>query len=113
MELTERCSIVDSYYQIREAGNGEAVAFADATPGKKKLDKAKWKAEWKAMNKRKKGDPFYKNAWKCVVSAYKGSGWVATLTDPAATSLYSWEAHKLNDWLDDLYTNPYPDKQKR
>ena len=113
MELTERCSIVDSYYQIREAGNGEAVAFADATPGKKKWDKAKWKAEWKAMNKRKKGDPFYKNAWKCVVSAYKGSGWVATLTDPAATSLYSWEAHKLNDWLDDLYTNPYPDKQKR
>lgn len=103
MEVSERCSIVDSYYQIREAGNGEAVAFADATPGKKKWDKAKWKVEWNAMNARSKNDSFLKSAWKCVVSAYKGTGWVATLTDPAATALYSWETQKLGNWIDDMH----------
>lgn len=103
MEVSERCSIVDSFYQIRESGNGEAVAFADATPGKKKWDKAKWKTEWKAMNSRRKGDSLLKNAWNCVISTYKGSGWVATLTDPATTALYSWETQKLGDWIDDMY----------
>lgn len=103
MEISERCSIVDSYYQIRESGNGEAVAFADATPGKKKWDKAKWKVEWQAMNSRRKGDSFLNNAWNCIVSAYKGTGWVATLTDPATTALYSWETQKLGDWIDDMH----------
>lgn len=103
MEVSERCSIVDSYYQIRESGNGEAVAFADATPGKKKWDKAKWKVEWQAMNARRKSDSFLKNAWKCIVSAYKGSGWVATLTDPVTTALYSWETQKLGEWIDDMH----------
>lgn len=103
MEVSERCSIVDSYYQIRESGNGEAVAFADATPGKKKWDKAKWKVEWNAMNARSRNDSFLKNAWKCIVSAYKGSGWVATLTDPMTTALYSWETQKLGDWIDDMH----------
>ena len=103
MEVSERCSIVDSYYQIREAGNGEAVAFADATPGKKKWDKAKWKVEWDAMNARRKNDSFLKNAWNCIVSAYKGTGWMATLTDPFATALYSWETQKLGDWIDDVH----------
>ena len=103
MEVSERCSIVDSYYQIRESGNGEAVAFADATPGKKKWDKAKWKVEWEAMNARRKDDSFLNNAWNCIVSAYKGTGWMATLTDPLATALYSWETQKLGDWIDDLH----------
>ena len=103
MTVSERCSIVDSYYQIRESGNGEAVAFADATPGKKKWDKAKWQVEWKAMNARHKDTPFLTNAWNCIVTAYKGSGWMATLTDPATTALYSWETQKLGDWIDDLH----------
>lgn len=103
MEVSESCSIVDSYYQIRESGNGEAVAFADATPGKRKWDKAKWKVEWTAMNARKKSDSFLKNAWKCIVSAYKGTGWTATLTDPFTTALYSWEIQKLGDWIDDMH----------
>lgn len=103
MEVSERCSIVDSYYQIRESGNGEAVAFADATPGKKKWDKSKWKVEWQAMNSRRKGDSFFRNAWNCVVSAYKGTSWMATLTDPITTSLYTWETQKLGDWIDDMH----------
>lgn len=111
MEVSEQCSIVDSYYQIRESGNGEAVAFADATPGKKKWDKTKWKVEWKAMNARRKGTSFINNAWNCVVTAYKGNGWMATLTDPAATALYSWETRKLTNWLDDIYKPDLPTTQ--
>lgn len=103
MEVSEECTIVDSYYQIRESGNGREVAFADATPGKKKWDKAKWKTEWTAMKSRRKGDSLLKNAWKCIVTAYKGTGWVATLTDPFTTSLYSWETQKLGDWIDDMH----------
>lgn len=110
MEVSESCHIVDEYYMIRESGNGQAVAFADATPGKKKWDKAKWKTEWKAMNVRRKGDSLLKNAWKCVVSAYKGSGWMATLTDPATTALYSYETEKLDDWIDDLHEKWFSDE---
>lgn len=109
MEVSEQCTIVDSYYQIQESGNGEAVAFADATPGKKKWDKAKWKVEWKAMNARRKGTPFWKNAWNCVVSAYKGTGWMATLTDPITTALYSWETQELGDWIDDMHEKVFDD----
>lgn len=100
MDIVERCSIVDSYYQIRPAGNGEDVAYAEANPGKTIWDKSKWKTEWKAMNERRRNDTPLKNLWKCIVSAYKGSGWVATFTDPAATALYSWEAQRLDEWLD-------------
>ncbi len=109
MEITEDCSIKDSYYQIREAGNGKEVAFADATPGKKKWDKAKWKTEWKAMKARRKGDSVWKNAWNCIVQAYKGSGWIATLTDPAATSLYSYETTKLTESFNDLRSKWFDD----
>ena len=107
MEITERCGIVDSFYQIRESGNGESVAYADATPGKKKWDKNKWKVEWTAMNSRKKGDSFFKNAWTCIVSAYKGTSWAATLTDPITTALYTWETQKLGNWIDDLYKSAF------
>ena len=110
MEISEQCSIVDSFYQIRESGNGEAVAFADATPGKKKWDKTKWKVEWKAMNARRKDTPFLKNVWNCIVSSYKGSSWIATLTDPATTALYSWETQKLDEWLDDMHEKLFEDK---
>lgn len=110
MEVSERCSIVDDYYKIRESGKGEIVAAVDATPDgdrmnaeKWKWDKAKWKVEWKAMNARRKGDTFWGGAWKCIVSAYKGSGWMATLTDPFTTALYSWEAQKLGNWIDDMH----------
>lgn len=103
MEISEQCSIVDSYYQIRESGNGEAVAFADATPGKTRWDKAKWKVEWNAMRSRRKGSTFFKDAWNCIVSSYKGSGWMATFTDPISTALYSWESYKLGGWLDDMH----------
>ena len=103
MEISEQCTIIDSYYQIRESGNGEKVSFSDATPGKKKWDKAKWKVEWKTMNARRKGIPFFKNVWNCIVSAYKGTSWIATFTDPAATALYTWETQKLGDWIDDMH----------
>lgn len=110
MEVSEQCSIVDEYYQIRESGKGEIVATVDGTPKtdetnpeKWKWDKAKWKAEWKAMNSRRKSDSFWNNAWNCIVTAYKGNGWVATLTDPITTALYSWETQKLGDWIDDAH----------
>lgn len=103
MEIFESCKIVDSYYLIRESGNGKAVAFADATPGKKKWDKEKWKAEWKSMKVRKSSTPFLNNVWNCIVSGYKGSCWIATLTDPFTTALYGYETQKLDNWADDLH----------
>ena len=112
MEVSEQCSIVDSFYQIRESGNGKAVAYADATPGKKKWDKAKWKVEWKEMNARRKSTPFFKNVWNCIISAFEGSSWVATLTDPATTALYTWETQKLDDWINDMHEKLFEDKQK-
>ena len=55
------------------------------------------------MNTRRKSDSFLKNTWKCIVSAYQGSSWMATLTDPATTALYSWETQKLDDWINDMH----------
>ena len=102
MEVTERCSIVDSYYQIRESGNGEAVAFADATPGKKKWDKNKWKPDWKEMKAHRKNIEEQKNAWDCIVDAYRGTGWVATLTEPMTTVIYKYESNKLGEMFNSL-----------
>lgn len=120
MEVSERCSIVDSYYQIRESGKGEIVAAVDGTPNgdkrnpeKWKWDKAKWKAEWKSMNARRKGDSLLKNTWKCIVSAYKGTGWMATITDPATTALYTWETQKLDEWIDDAYEELFDGSAKK
>ena len=104
MEVSEDCKIVDSYYLIRESGNGQEVAFAQGTPGKKKWNKAVWKVEWNAMKERRKNASFLNNAWNCIVTAYKGSGWLATLTDPITTALYSWETEKLDNWVNDIYT---------
>ena len=109
MEVSERCTIVD---QIRESGSGEAVALADATPGKKKWDKAKWKTEWNAMKVRKRGASFLKNAWNCVISAYRGSSWTATLTDPFTTALYSYETTKLEEGITSLHDKLFPAEEK-
>ena len=109
MEVAEECRIIDSYYQIRESGNGKEVAFADATPGKKKWDKAKWKTEWNVMNERRKSDSVWKNMWQCIVTAYKGSSWTATLTDPLSTSLYSYETTKLKDAFSNLSEKLFTD----
>jgi len=113
MEVSEDCNIVDEYYLVREAGNGEAVAFADATPGKKKWDKAKWKTEWNALKARRKGNSVWDNAWGCIINAYKGSGWVATLTDPMATSLYKFETTKLNDAFKKIHETSLPQQQQQ
>ena len=103
MEISEDCRIVDSFYQIRESGNGEEVAFAGGTPGKKKWNKAVWKVEWNAMKSRRPNTSFFDNVWDCIVKAYKGTGWVATLTDPITTALYSWETQKLDNWINDIH----------
>lgn len=99
MDVTESCQVNEDYYLVREAGNGEQVANA-ALPGKRKWDKAKWKVEWKAMKARRKGTPFLKSVWNSIVTAYRGSGWVETFTDPLSTALYTYETAKLNEWLD-------------
>ena len=119
MEVSERCNIVDSYYQIRKAGKGEIVAATEGTPQgdhinseKWKWDKAKWKVEWKAMKVRKKNTPFYKNVWKGVISAYKGNGWMATFTDPAATALYEWEAKEIGEWIDEMHDKVFPNEKE-
>ena len=103
MEISEDCRIVDSYYLIRESGNGEEVAFAEGIPGKRKWNKAVWKAEWNAMKSRRPNTSFLNNAWDCIVKAYKGTGWMATLTDPVTTALYSWETEKLDKWINDIH----------
>ena len=99
MDIAETCDIREEYYLIREAGNGWEVAYADATGGNKRWDKNKWKTEWTTMKARRKKASFFQNAWDCIISAYKGTSWVATLTDPFATSLYSYEVTKLKEWL--------------
>lgn len=99
MEIEENCKINDEYYLIRQSGNPEKTAFANGTPGKRKWDKEKWKTEWTAMKARKKGTSFLRNAWDGIVTAYKGSGWVETFTDPLSTVIYNYETERLNDWL--------------
>ena len=63
------------------------------------------------MKERDKQKSFFENAWNCIVTAYKGNGWMATLTDPAATALYSWETQKVTNWLDDIYKPNLPTTQ--
>lgn len=100
MDVAEQCSIRDEYYQVPQPGNGAEVAFADGTPGKRKWDKKKWQAEWTEMKQRQSGKSVLGNLWSAVYTAYKGTSWVTTLTDPFATALYQYETQKLNDWLD-------------
>ena len=108
MDVNETCKIVDSYYYkqkylqeqvpIRQSGNGEQIAFA-GIPEYKKFDKAKWKVEWTPIKQRKRNKPLWKTAWDGIVTAYKGSGWVQTFTDPLTNVIVSFEGKELNDWL--------------
>lgn len=102
MEVVETCSINDAYYQIRESGNGREVAEYDGRPGRTKWDKKKWKTEWTAMKQRRRNASFWQNALQAVTTAYVGSNWLTTITDPFSTALYSYETTKLNELVDDL-----------
>lgn len=97
MEVFEDCNIVDKYYQIEDSG-------------KKKWDKSKWKAEWKAMNANNEGKSIWGEMWNCVVEAYKGKSWTATLTDPFTTSLYDHETTKLNESFSELREKLFPEE---
>lgn len=108
MDVTETCRIVDQYYYkqkylnetiaIRESGNGAQIARA-GIPEYKKFDKAKWKVEWTPLKKRQRKATYWKSAWQGIVTAYKGSGWVQTFTDPLTNVILNYEGQKLNELL--------------
>ena len=107
MDVIEKCNIVDSYYQKPITGKKHAVVLTNKDDKDKdgipyRLDKKKWKVEWNAMKKRGKRSSFFKSAWNSIVSAYKGTGWMATLTDPVTTALYTWEAKKIDNWINEI-----------
>ena len=87
MEVTESCSMNDSYYLVNEPGN----------KGKRKWDKAKWQPEWKAMKAGSHNAQFGQEVWECIVSSYRGKEWCATLTDPFKTALTTTETTALTD----------------
>lgn len=91
MTVTETCQINNEYYY-------EASANGDKT-AKKKWDKDKWKAEWRNMQGNK-NDSFMKGVWSTIVTAYKGTNWVETFTDPLTTAIYDYETDQLSSWLD-------------
>ena len=108
MDVNESCKIVDKYYYkekyqmeeipIRQSGNGQQIAFA-GIPEFKKFDKAKWQAEWTPIKARQRKASFLNTAWSGIVTAYKGTGWVQTFTDPLTNVILSYESKELNDWL--------------
>lgn len=108
MDVNESCKIVDEYYYkdkykneeiaIRQSGNGPQIAFA-GIPDFKKFDKAKWQAEWTPIKARQRKASFLNTAWNSIVTAYKGTGWVQTFTDPLTNVILSYEGKELNDWL--------------
>lgn len=98
MTVSEQCRIVDDYYLIQDTEHEKDVALHHNNT-KRKWDKRKWEPEWEAMKARRKEKPVLTNAWECIVSAYKGNGWMATFTDPATTALYTWELKKLDEWI--------------
>lgn len=108
MDVNESCKIVDQYYYkekyknediaIRQSGNGSQIAFA-GIPEYKKFDKAKWQAEWTPIKARRRKASFWETAWNSIVTAYKGTGWVQTFTDPLTNVILSYEGKELNDWL--------------
>lgn len=108
MDVQESCRIIDSYYYkekylnedvaIRQSGNGPQVAFANI-PEYKKFDKAKWKVEWTPIKKRKRKASFAQTAWNAIVTAYRGTGWVQTFTDPLTNVVLNYEGMALNEWM--------------
>ena len=94
MDVTETCKIIDEYYYKPEnKTNG---------PDKHKWDKSKWKPEWEDMKARRKNTEEEKNAWECIVDAYRGTGWIATLTEPMTTVIYKYESNKLGEVFNSL-----------
>ncbi len=108
MDVNESCRIVDQYYykekyqneeiMIRQSGNGSQIAFA-GIPEFKKFDKAKWQAEWTPIKARQRKASFWDTAWNSIITAYKGTGWVQTFTDPLTNVILSYEGKELNDGL--------------
>ena len=89
MELNENCGIIDEYYLKKDGQSGK--------DHKQKWDKAKWKPEWDEINAHRKKANHQKSAWDCIIEAYRGTGWIATLTEPMTTVLYDFEKQKLNE----------------
>lgn len=102
MEITQRCDINREYYTIPTMGNPEMIATM-SNPGKTIWDKTKWKTEWKTIKGRKKSDSPWQNILHCVIGAYKGSGWVATIAEPIANTLYYEETKKLSRFSNHLH----------
>lgn len=108
MDVNESCKIVNEYYykekykneeiDIRQSGNGPQIAFANV-PEYKKFDKAKWQVEWTPIKKRQRKASFLSTAWNGIVTAYKGTGWVQTFTDPLTNVILNYEGKELNNWL--------------
>lgn len=108
MDINESCKIVNEYYykekyknedvEIRQSGNGPQIAFANV-PEYKKFDKSKWMAEWTPIKSRKRKASFWSTAWNGIVTAYKGTGWVQTFTDPLTNVILNYEGKELNKWL--------------
>lgn len=108
MDVTESCRIQDKYYykdkynseeiDIRESGNGRRISYANI-PEHKKFDKAKWQVEWTPLKKRQRKASFWQTAWKSIVTAYKGTGWVQTFTDPVTNTILDYQGKELNNWL--------------
>lgn len=95
MELSETCKIIDDYYYKKGVKNDN--------PDDPKWDKAKWVPEWKDMKARRKDRESHKSAWDCIVEAYRGNGWIATLTEPMTTVLYDFETAKLNEMFNSIH----------
>lgn len=94
MEINEDCGIIDEYYYKKDTNN--------SNPDKHKWDKAKWKPEWEEIKAHRKEINPPKNAWDCIIDAYRGTGWIATLTEPVTTVLYDFETNKLNEMFNSL-----------
>lgn len=96
MELSENCDIIDDYYYKPGDKNSDS--------GKHKWDKTKWGPEWKDLKARRKDIKNPKNAWDCIVDAYRGTGWIATLTEPMTTVIYDYETTKLKETVKKIPT---------
>lgn len=89
MEISENCGIIDDYYYKKDDKN--------ANPDKHKWDKSKWKPEWEVIKAHHNQVNPPKKAWECIIDAYRGTGWIATLTEPVTTVLYKFEVTQLNE----------------
>lgn len=108
MDINESCKIVNEHYykekyrneviDVRQSGNGSQIALA-SIPEQKKIDKEKWLVEWTPIKKRQRKTSFWSTAWNSIATAYKGTGWVQTFTDPLTNVILNYEGKELNNWL--------------